>query len=94
MRAIADQLGLPGDALLAAAQTDPVKQRLRDNTQHAIELGVFGVPTMAVRGELFWGFDDLEYLEMFLSGRDALPADRAGLAAWLQIRPSIERRRP
>ena len=52
------------------------------------------MPTMAVRGELFWGFDDLEHLEMFLSGRDALPADRAGLAAWLQVRPSIERRRP
>lgn len=94
VRAILDEAGLAAAALLAAAQTDPVKQRLRDNTQQALDQGVFGVPTMMVRGELFWGFDDLEYLEMFLSGRDVLPADRAGLAPWLQIRPSVERRRP
>jgi len=92
--ALLDELGLPTADLLAAAQSDPVKQRLRDNTQQALELGVFGVPTMAVRGELFWGFDDLEHLARFLEGRDVLPADRSGFAAWLQIRPSIERRRP
>jgi 2-hydroxychromene-2-carboxylate isomerase len=94
VRAILEEAGLPAAELLAAAQTDAVKQRLRDNTQHALDQGVFGVPTMAVRGELFWGFDDLEYLDMFLSGRDVLPADRNSLAPWLQIRPSIERRRP
>jgi hypothetical protein len=54
---------------------------------------VFGVPTILARGELFWGFDDLEYAEMFLDGKDPLPADRASLKPWLEIKPSAERRR-
>ncbi|MGQ0586755.1 MAG: 2-hydroxychromene-2-carboxylate isomerase [Gammaproteobacteria bacterium] len=86
--------GLPADALLAAAATDAVKQRLRDNTEQALALGIFGVPTLRARGELFWGFDDLEYLEMFLSGRDVLSADGRELAPWLGVRPSVERKRP
>ena len=36
------------------------KQRLRENTDRALELGVIGVPTVAVGGELFWGDDRLE----------------------------------
>jgi 2-hydroxychromene-2-carboxylate isomerase len=94
VREMLAELGLPADALLAAAQTDPVKQRLRQNTDDALARGVFGVPTLLARGELFWGFDDLEYLDMFLSGRDPLPADRAEYRPWLAVRPSVERRRP
>ncbi len=30
---------------------------LRRYTDEAIALGVFGVPTLALRGELFWGVD-------------------------------------
>jgi 2-hydroxychromene-2-carboxylate isomerase len=102
-RAIADaavvgallrELGLDADGLLAAAGTDAVKQRLRENTQAALDLGVFGVPTMRVRDELFWGFDDLEYMEMVLSGKDPLPADRRELEPWAGVRPSVERKRP
>jgi len=94
LRALLGELGLDADALLAAAAGEPVKQRLRENTERALAQGIFGVPTMAVNGELFWGFDDLEYLEMFLSGRDVLGADRSAYAAWMDVRPSIERRRP
>jgi 2-hydroxychromene-2-carboxylate isomerase len=94
LRALLRELGLDADALLAAAAGEPVKQRLRENTDGALAQGIFGVPTMAVNGELFWGFDDLEYLEMFLSGRDALGADRSAYAAWMNVRPSVERRRP
>ena len=36
---------------------DEVKATLRSNTEQAIALGVFGVPTLAVGSELFWGFD-------------------------------------
>jgi 2-hydroxychromene-2-carboxylate isomerase len=46
---------------LEAALTDPlVKQALRDVNDEALELGVFGVPTVALDGELFWGDDRLE----------------------------------
>ena len=34
-----------------------VKATLRLNTDEAISRGVFGVPTLDVRGELFWGAD-------------------------------------
>jgi 2-hydroxychromene-2-carboxylate isomerase len=94
VRALLVELGLPADALLAAAASEPAKARLRENTEQALALGLFGVPTLAVRGELFWGFDDLEYLEMFLDGRDVLSADRGELEAWRQVRPTVERRRP
>jgi 2-hydroxychromene-2-carboxylate isomerase len=41
---------------------DPVedKQKLRANTDRALELGVFGVPTTVVGGEAFWGEDRLD----------------------------------
>ena len=93
VRALLLELGLPADELLAAAAGEPVKQRLRENTDRALAQGLFGVPTLAAKGELFWGFDDLEYLEMFLGGRDVLAADRGELAAWAQVRPTAERRR-
>lgn len=38
-----------------------VKERLRRNGERALTLGVFGVPTLVVRGELFWGFDALPF---------------------------------
>jgi 2-hydroxychromene-2-carboxylate isomerase len=91
--AMASECGLDGAALVAQAQSDGVKARLHRNAEEALKIGVFGVPTIRVRGELFWGFDDLKYLEMFLEGRDPLPADRSGLQAWLEIKPSAERRR-
>lgn len=37
---------------------DPeIKEALRRNTDEAIARGVFGVPTLAIGGELFWGSD-------------------------------------
>ena len=37
-----------------------VKQALLDNTNEAIAHGVFGVPTLIIDGELFWGHDAVE----------------------------------
>jgi 2-hydroxychromene-2-carboxylate isomerase len=48
-------------AQLEGALEDPdVKQGLRSTTDEALALGVFGVPTIAVGGELFWGDDRLD----------------------------------
>ena len=41
----------------AAVGEPAVKEQLRRNTEAAIEAGVFGVPTLAIDGELFWGND-------------------------------------
>jgi 2-hydroxychromene-2-carboxylate isomerase len=48
-------------AVLAAAQADDNKQRLREQTTEAQRLGIFGAPTFVTAdGELFWGNDRLE----------------------------------
>jgi 2-hydroxychromene-2-carboxylate isomerase len=64
--------GLDGRALVAAASDGDIKAALRKETEAAIAEGVFGIPTMIVDGELFWGLDQLEYLELFLEGRDPI----------------------
>lgn len=51
------------------------KDRLRAQTDEAIARGVFGVPTMIVDDELFWGTDALEDLERFLRGEDPVAPD-------------------
>eukprot|EP00123_Amoebidium_parasiticum_P017679 comp23942_c5_seq2/m.42327 comp23942_c5_seq2/g.42327 ORF comp23942_c5_seq2/g.42327 comp23942_c5_seq2/m.42327 type:complete len:271 (-) comp23942_c5_seq2:100-912(-) len=60
---LADDVGADGPGLVRIAGTDEVKQKLNANTQQAISLGVFGVPTFMVRGNLFWGCDRLGFVE-------------------------------
>jgi 2-hydroxychromene-2-carboxylate isomerase len=48
-------------AVLAAAQADEIKLRLRQQTEEAQQLGIFGAPSFVTAdGELFWGNDRLE----------------------------------
>jgi 2-hydroxychromene-2-carboxylate isomerase len=47
-------------ALQAAVATDAVKSALREATDRAGDRGVFGVPSVVVGGEVFWGDDRLE----------------------------------
>ena len=48
---------------MAAAETNPVKQKLADNTAAAVARGVFGVPTFFVGKEMFFGKDRLGQVE-------------------------------
>jgi 2-hydroxychromene-2-carboxylate isomerase len=58
---VASEVGLPAADLPAALQDPAVKDALRASTQHAIELGVRGVPTLATAdGTLLFGDDRLE----------------------------------
>jgi 2-hydroxychromene-2-carboxylate isomerase len=52
--------GLDPEAVLARAEDDEVKERLRSATEAAIAAGTPGVPTVLVDGEAFWGDDRLE----------------------------------
>ncbi len=69
----------PDDALL--------KQALKDATHEAITRGIFGVPSFAVGGRVFWGVDALPMLADHLRGGawfdspmwDAEGAPRAGV---------------
>jgi 2-hydroxychromene-2-carboxylate isomerase len=60
LAAILRDVGADADALLAAAASPAVKDRLRAHTGEAQRLGLFGAPSFVVRGELFWGNDRLE----------------------------------
>jgi len=70
---VASGVGLDGPRLVAAAQQPDAKARLRQQTDDAIAAGVFGVPSMAVGDEVFWGYDDFPYLDTFLAGDDPIP---------------------
>lgn len=45
---------------------ESAKRQLRLNTEAAIALGLFGVPSMVVDGQVFWGVDALPMLRAFL----------------------------
>ena len=55
LAAVARALGI--DDTATAIARDEVKRELQANGEEAIRLGVFGVPTLKVRDELFWGND-------------------------------------
>ena len=61
IRGILLRLNVDADAAITAAQTDPIKEKLRAQTARAQQLGIFGAPTfITADGELFWGNDRLE----------------------------------
>ncbi len=43
-----------------------VKEQLKNNTNEAIEAGIFGVPTLVANKEIFWGFDATDMLLDYL----------------------------
>ena len=56
---LAVSLGHDRAAVLAGMQSPAVKERLRAETQGAMDKGVFGSPFVIVDGEPFWGNDRL-----------------------------------
>jgi 2-hydroxychromene-2-carboxylate isomerase len=56
----AKEAGLDPAAAANAAGDPEIKQALRSATDAAHQLGVFGVPTISVDGELLWGDDRLQ----------------------------------
>jgi 2-hydroxychromene-2-carboxylate isomerase len=57
--ALAD-LGLPAQQIIADAQSEANKLRLREQTSMAAAKGIFGAPTFFVGDEMFWGNDRLD----------------------------------
>jgi 2-hydroxychromene-2-carboxylate isomerase len=74
----ASRAGLDGLALLAVADSPPIRQRYEDTLGQAVEAGVFGAPSYVLDGEVFWGQDRLELLDSALAtGRAPYRADGA-----------------
>jgi len=51
----------------ARLASQEVKNTLKTNTEEAAARGVFGVPTLLIDGELFWGADAMDFAHAFLA---------------------------
>jgi 2-hydroxychromene-2-carboxylate isomerase len=67
------QVGIDAAELEAATRDAAIKQTLREATDAAFEVGVIGVPTVAIDNELFWGDDRLEDAAAHLRGVTTRP---------------------
>jgi 2-hydroxychromene-2-carboxylate isomerase len=61
------QNGFEPNEVLALTTDEEVKAALKDNTEKAIQRGVFGAPSMFVDGQLFFGQDRLDFVIEALS---------------------------
>lgn len=59
--------GWDAKALFESTQDPAIKQALIDNTENAVERGTFGIPTMFVDGEMYFGKERLGQIEEQLS---------------------------
>lgn len=65
LQPVAHRLGIPDPE---SALGDPVvKARLQENFESALAHGVFGVPTIVAKAQVFWGEDATEMFEAFMA---------------------------
>ncbi len=88
-------LALPGAMLdvadVAAAVSAPaVKEQLRQNTEAAIAAGVFGVPTLSIDDELFWGNESHSLMRAVLDDPGLLQQE--GWREVMELPVAVERR--
>jgi 2-hydroxychromene-2-carboxylate isomerase len=77
--------------LIERTRDPEIKAALRRSTEDAITEGVFGVPTMIVDGQLFWGDDQMQSIGDVLDGKD--PIDARALDALTAAAPGQHRPR-
>ena len=63
---------IDGEIFSQKVSESDVKDLLINETSKAIEKGVFGVPTIIIDDNLFWGNDQMDYIELLLDGKDPL----------------------
>ena len=69
--ALAKKLGVNQEDL----EKMEIKNKLKTNTDEAARRGVFGVPTLEVDEELFWGADSVGFLKAYLADSSVLQND-------------------
>jgi 2-hydroxychromene-2-carboxylate isomerase len=73
LEALGRKLGVSDAGRLGVEE--PAKTKLRANTDEAVARGVWGVPTVAIDGELFWGADSFPMLLAFLDDPSLFATD-------------------
>ena len=67
--AVLSDAGLDAATIAKRIQDPDVKERLKETTDEAVALGVFGAPTCVVDGQLYFGNDRLHFVELALTGK-------------------------
>lgn len=65
--AVLTEHGFSPEAVLTLANDEAVKTALKDNTEQAVQRGVFGAPSLFVGNQLFFGQDRLDFVREALS---------------------------
>ncbi len=69
---VAAEVGLDGDATVAATADQAIKERLKDYTQQVVDRGGFGSPTIFINDtDMFFGNDRMDLIEWAVQGRPA-----------------------
>jgi len=89
--AVLQQAGIDAAPLLTRAATSEAKDRLRQNTEAALARGAFGVPTMFIDGEMFFGFDSFPEIEAYARGEDPAARRPELVERWRDLRASATR---
>jgi len=71
--ALTEALGI-GDAD-ARIGDETVKATLKSNTEAAVAAGVYGVPTLMIDGEAFWGVDGTDFAKAYLAHPSILESE-------------------
>jgi 2-hydroxychromene-2-carboxylate isomerase len=74
LASIARELGWPDSEFLAFVDSPGAAERFEDLNVEAHRRGVFGVPTMLIGEEMWWGNDRLHFLEEFLKQKSVQAA--------------------
>lgn len=78
--------------LARSLQVDPaslssadIKETLRAQTADAITRGIFGVPTLLIDGEVFWGADAMDFARAYIADASILDASEMRRLAALPV---------
>lgn len=83
--AVLREVGIDEAPLMALSAGPEAKERLRRNTDEALARGAFGVPTLFVDGEMFFGFDSFPEIEAFVRGEDPVANHLDLVEQWAKL---------
>jgi len=82
---VLESAGIDGESLAREINKPSIKEQLKHNTDKAIQLGVFGIPTMIIDEQLFWGNDQFDHIALHLEGNNPINVE--------EIEKAISRKR-
>tara|TARA_B100000029_G_C17291019_1_gene857001 strand:- start:200 stop:784 length:585 start_codon:yes stop_codon:yes gene_type:complete len=62
-----EENNIEADEIVSLTQSDKIKNILKENTEKAVERGVFGAPTFFIGKDMFFGQDRLDWVKEYLS---------------------------